>query len=143
MKPLPKLLQSAFPCKADRFPPRPWWQRDGVRLTSRLEVDIDQRMRIIQPNGKRTESRAVAFGEWDAVQPCPHPGFRVGQVWARVSPQTGKVETMQCLFTEEDSCFGNTIKRSEDIITIEKHSKDWFLMVDSYCPHLAPWGPGE
>lgn len=129
-------------------PDRPWWRFPDIVRSAAGEVsyykDIAVRLdgaRIVQEDKRRVFASGVAEighltrnvpkgGSWqaerirlaeeiDRIAPIPHPGFRVGQLWA--SADVGQVRLLTC---------------SEDIAMVSDFP---FLIADMACPWLAPW----
>jgi len=77
MRPFPPELQAAYPCPPDRLPDRPWWRKET------WSIDASS---LRSSHFRRQDGRLAVFLEEvaaiDASDPLPHPGFRVGQVWA-------------------------------------------------------------
>jgi hypothetical protein len=85
MKPWPVELQRMFPRNDGMRPDRPWWP-DSSKHSG--HVRRDGAVIYLYDAARECE---VSFTQVPAMQdacdkeqPIPHPGFRVGQIWAKV-----------------------------------------------------------
>ena len=135
MKPVPQCLQEMFPCGRPMFATRPWWRQhpDVYMRVDGAEASTHHRMQAI-----------------DESRPLPHPGFRVGQVWARMrASQDGVLFVSQIGSYDPDGgsgprengawLLGDEWMPEEELADLLEGA---FLMADPACPHLAPWAPG-
>ena len=127
----------------DRDPLRPWWFVEPTaikpcwRRTDRREVLFYQdgwhgRISI----AKLAEQRI----EVDKDHPLPHPGFRVGQVWA---DEDGNATQITAKWTDGSGPIASLIIGSGPISAPTLRENYYFLVHDAVCPWLAPWAPAE
>ena len=133
-------------------PTRPWWRVYEGRPWPPLRrgsldvhiIDSEKavsewtlRSRFGQSTAKGASSESEVFAAFDRALPAPHPGFRAGQVWARLG-SGGQVQTV--LVTETPLSKGHILQPRWS-----RHGgkSPWFLMADPGAPHLAPWAPAE
>lgn len=147
-----------------QVPTRPWWswpeivrspegtiltdkivglRRDGVILTQRgrkemfAQVGAKTFMYKVERKGSWQELRLKVATEMDAQFPLPHPGFRVGQVWAN---EEGWATTIISTFPDAPGC---RIVCGTGPIGEEIGERYPYLVADMVCPWLAPWSPRE
>jgi hypothetical protein len=82
----------------------------------------------------------------DAERPLPHPGFRLGQIWASTSGQSVQV----ILLSGGRPMVKDYVTHKSDqespwsyasLMTIDLPSHYEHLVHDPACPWLAPWSP--
>jgi len=108
----------------------------------------DTKPKCLGPDGEWIQGRDLAVATWDEAKPLPHPGFRVGQVWAWMS--VGRVYSMQ-ITVSRDGFFGALYWNHDGVPFPERWSTgqlhrmfdhlSGFLVADPACPQLAPWAP--
>lgn len=77
---------------------------------------------------------------WDQVKPIPHPGFRVGQVWAKLDPDyKDPVVLVVVEYSDKWYLGGSKIGTTQE--ELETLLQNAFLLTDTVCPWLAPWAP--
>ena len=79
---------------------------------------------------------------WDKENPIPHPGFRVGQVWATQTGEAwqvmqGPAGKLAVLVYSEGAMDFVILGPGWDFGSAD----DLFLVADPCCPWLAPWSP--
>lgn len=94
-------------------------QEDKQRLFASGLAGIGHLTRTVPKGGSWQEERIRLAEEIDRVLPIPHPGYRVGQIWASADAQTVRLVT-----------------RGENIAAVADFP---FLIADAACPWLAPW----
>jgi hypothetical protein len=146
MRPWPELLAEMFPLDPLLDQGRPWWRmqtptpRDAVcDMPPLWNRTADQR--IHDPtHGTRAEL--------DAREPLPHPGFRVGQIWAWRRPSGDGFNT-KLLATDQEVTL---LKLEHDAAELGQAPggmgvkwplRERFLICDQACPWLAPWTSAE
>jgi hypothetical protein len=159
MREWPLVLRDRYPLPPNVLPERPWWN-----VQEWIDDVSDRGFRLL---GHRRRHDAVVvvrpglnigwplaqLAEYDAEHPLPHPGVRVGQVWAMVEDD-GFVRAWQ-LVAQNGERFAAFVGDSEESSLrsfIVGHRFDWieesdlagaFLVADPCCPWAAPWGPPE
>lgn len=142
---LPPELLAQYP-QQGTFPERPWWI-DGMSIRRRLDNIRPTEARLSEC--KTRDDLLAAMAYVDEIKPIPHPGIRVGQVWALVYRSCDPDVFM---ITDFDmGKIGHRFGQSEvtpwfigshwisdeelkDILKINS-----ILLSDMCCPHLAPW----
>ena len=79
---------------------------------------------------------------WDCLNPLPHPGYRVGQIWTEVSNRGSGVISIVATRTHNgytEHLLSDRIEWEKEL-NIREHM-DAFLVADPACPWLAPWAP--
>lgn len=159
MLPWPKELQERYPCQPERLPERPWWTLSGP-IAERLDGLTVQRrfsgLSLPALSAAKYELPAL-IAQADETSPLPHPGFRVGQVWAFpvFDPHCDPVQHALLVVT----IFSDTLNEDdrylqfsdclpwptgpEDLFNAqairELYTLPSYLISDPCCPWLAPW----
>lgn len=94
-------------------------QVDRRQLIAQGLVGICHMTRTVSKGGSWQAERLLLANEIDQTMPIPHPGFRVGQIWASA-----------------DASQVWQITRNDDIVRALDLP---FLVADAACPWLAPW----
>lgn len=90
-----------------------------------------------QPDGMPWATVEEALRTADAERPLPHPGHRVGQVWARAD---GAARIVQAFNDEaEPLILAGARLNDTDVRATTLPDKFCFLIADPACPWLAPW----
>jgi len=143
-----------------------WVRRDGIllqRLYKRNEADeldgsqpvgwvlvdpkgpVGQNMR--GPHGKPAETAAGIAEFADLTRPFEHPGFRVGQVWARMfGPSAFSIHTIVGAHDGKFVLTGYSPENTPELQDwtaerLESLLQGALLVADPACPWLAPWSP--
>lgn len=134
MKPWPETLAKLYPLDPRLpNPKRPWWRRDP-------DPEFTKRM------AERPDGYGCALFDFDVMKridtrvPMPHPGFRVGQVWAWLAEDRWVVFTLVS-YLEGVYLDSLGVEVLEDKMLVRY--TDSYLVADPCCPHLAPWAPPE
>lgn len=126
MRPWPTPLTEMFPLDPLLDRERPWWR---MQTPTPRDAGCD-----MPPLWRRTADQRIhdpthgTRAELDAREPLPHPGFRVGQIWAWRRHGQEAFNT-KLLVTDIEVAFSAPRQR--------------FLISDQACPWLAPWAPAE
>lgn len=146
MRAWPAGLAERYPVAPGRLKDRPWWEgrsrRDGLTIRSDAERGGGGYTVPAERIGdswryEQVENAAQAQEAWDRVRPIPHPGFRVGQVWAEVTDRKAAVSIVEC--TGHWYLGGSTQGLTQ--AALEVLLQGAFLVADPACPWLAPWAP--
>lgn len=143
MRPFPADLVIAYPAFPGSLPARPWWRRQ----LSRSGVPILERASDLH---SFVDKGASDDADWclrraaseDEAAPLPHPGIRVGQVWAtRASTRVAGDPVITVLAADG----GRWLIGHEWVhhFVLQGVLRDAFLVVDPACPWLAPWSPSS
>jgi hypothetical protein len=99
-------------------------------------ADFGENYDATMPMG--TEADVLALLErLDRERPLPHPGFRVGQIWAR---DDGSARIVQAFIEGEPLILAAAIDANG--LTVRPLPPEFcYLVADPACPHLAPWSP--
>lgn len=193
MKPWPTSIAERYPIDDEinrkvlhKFAERPWWtvseftntleRRDRVRVEwcpSWSEPPkggfafahmADESEAVRYENVETWEEFLALAGKIDKERPLPHPGFRVGQVWAAVYPGTGPgpesirailgkyartdttdgvhaVAIVALASNDEPRCIDGTDRPLH--VDIFRSGSYPYLVHDAVCPWTAPWSPPE
>jgi len=149
VKPWPEEILKRYPrVDSELYRSRPWWsstplalhRRDGRQVSTQKTVTGTLLLRFRTGDELQVEMERI-----DIESPLPHPGFRVGQIWAREDGSARGVQAFD----------GNTpivlAKGSTQTLGVwSDHAKPiplpsefCYLIVDLACPWLAPWSPAE
>lgn len=142
MKPIPRCLQDMFPCSRPTFAARPWWaQHDLPQVKAARRRDG-----VVVFNSDLDDMR-----DRDEALPLPHPGFRVGQVWALMGHDDERLLFVSQIVgydpdgesgPQENGAWllGDEWMPEEELADLLEYA---FLIADPACPHLAPWSPSS
>lgn len=141
MKPFPKALQERYPYGQKRILERPWWSQDvHARIPTWCRVDGREAFNIVLDDLRNI----------DEANPIPHPGFRVGQIWAWTSErEDGRILGIATILEHDPDgesgpqggahwLLGDAWLPRNELHDLLLHG---FLLADVICPHLAPWAP--
>lgn len=153
MRSWPTALLPMFPTHPLQVPTRPWWSRIEWGICTQLKR-VDG---AVIASGTTADAWEAVASAYDARRPMPHPGVRVGQTWALVSPAPGWPLASVFTITEFDpkhehfpndgsgpGYFPAFFVGSSWMPQTELEglvAPDCFLVADTACPWLAPWAP--
>lgn len=135
-------------------PLRPWWYLDlgargWVRLPDRATIRLYQDTRDdrakealgLADDASLAEQRA----QYDHKHPLPHPGRRVGQIWAN---EEGEAVFIDFSYVTNGVAAGRIYHPGEEPTSHLRHTagnahieRYPFLVHDTVCPWFAPWAP--
>lgn len=113
------------------LPERPWWSWSGAIAGGRL-IGHGTIARTDGLTFAGSHTDAVVFAErTDLERPLPHPGWRVGQVWAA---RDGYALVVTRLDTAGWPVFSGDAWLTDMLL-------DLVLVADPIRPNAAPWSP--
>ncbi len=138
MRPWTDALRALYPTPPGKpvLPDRPWWT-GGMRVRHGTYGEVEQ---LTRSDRRKTflAKGAQSAEAIDRLYPLPHPGFRVGQVWADADGRSRLVvELTEWTRVAEDG----TESRVFEVPWMPELFP--FLAHDAVCPWLAPWSPVE
>lgn len=143
MRPFPSTLSTAYPALPGALPERPWWRRqinkNGVLC---LERTLDLATFVDHSSTSDPSWSLRRATTEDESSPLPHPGVRVGQVWAmRASSRTADDPVITVLAADRGRWLVSDMWVHD--VVLRGVLQDAFLLMDMTCPWLAPWGPAS
>lgn len=148
MKPWPIELQKIFPRNDGMRPDRPWWP-DSSKHSGHVRRDgtviyLYDAVRECEVSFTQVPAMQDAC---DKEQPIPHPGFRVGQIWASSDGYVVTIVGAHRYTARGDIAYQLSWADPNEAFLNEEHIardlNDYFLVHDPVCPWLAPWSPPE
>lgn len=151
----PLALRAVYPAAPDRHPDRPWWtlwknahgagatRSDGASIHTIVSDTVTRLSFTLgggaaMPLGLPFPSN-VDIAAWMAAAdrhvPLPHPGVRVGQVWAFMEGEFWRV--IQVVDASVLGCL-RVVPRGGTALDLPSEA---YLIADPCCPWFAPWAP--